>query len=147
MTARGSYYLRILRYARAHRGDCAAVLALSLLASGLALLQPWPMKILIDGIFGTAGVPGPLTSVAATVPESLRAAVLIGLVALLSFVLIASASLVETLAGYQSIRLGRKVSNELAGDVFARLQRRSLGYHSTHTVGPGPSRTVGAPRE
>ncbi|HUS16679.1 MAG TPA: hypothetical protein VM536_16915, partial [Chloroflexia bacterium] len=52
-------YRRLLRYAWPYRGAWALLTVLTLLSTALALLQPWPLKVLIDSVLvAVPGTPG-----------------------------------------------------------------------------------------
>src|SRR5262245_60908941 len=62
MTARRKYsdftlYRRLLREARAYWPHIAWLFALSLLATPLALLNPIPLKIVVDSVLGAEALP------------------------------------------------------------------------------------------
>src|SRR3712207_4032192 len=50
-------YLRLLRQARPYWRHVLALLALSLLATPIALLQPLPLKLAVDSVIGTQPLP------------------------------------------------------------------------------------------
>src|SRR5438132_10708654 len=59
----GGKFQRVLVYALAHCRTVIAILALSLACSALAVLQPWPLKLLVDFGIGGAPLPDALASV------------------------------------------------------------------------------------
>ena len=56
MTSFG-YFRKASAYLRPYPGWTAASLLATLLFVGAGLLTPWPMKILIDSVLGTAPLP------------------------------------------------------------------------------------------
>lgn len=48
------------RYYAQARSSVILMVVLNLIAASIALLQPWPLKILADSVFGTVPAPGPL---------------------------------------------------------------------------------------
>ena len=46
-----------LAFLRPYRGKAAAILALSILEIGLAVLAPWPLKVIVDYVL--SGLPLP----------------------------------------------------------------------------------------
>src|SRR3954471_24216281 len=50
-------YRRWASYALAHWRGWVVIIAVTLSSSALAVLQPWPMKILIDQVLGTQPMP------------------------------------------------------------------------------------------
>ena len=51
-------YRRLLSYAAPYRRGWAAIVAVTLLSTGLSLLQPWPIKVLVDHVLGEAPLRG-----------------------------------------------------------------------------------------
>ena len=50
----------LLRYVAAGWRGWAVIIAVTLLSSFLALLQPWPMKVLVDHVLGKQAMAEPL---------------------------------------------------------------------------------------
>ena len=46
-----------LRFLRPYRGQAVAILALSILEIGLAVLAPWPLKVIVDYVLGGLALP------------------------------------------------------------------------------------------
>jgi ATP-binding cassette subfamily B protein/subfamily B ATP-binding cassette protein MsbA len=122
-------------YVARQRGFLLLVFALTFAASATTALQPWPMKWLVDyleqrpipEIFaGSMGRPGVLIAIIVSA-------------GLLLFALNAVLEVISTLAWTLS---GRRIVYSLSEDLFARLQRRSLLYHSAHPVGEVMSRVT-----
>ncbi|MFM1770855.1 MAG: hypothetical protein RJA22_3384 [Verrucomicrobiota bacterium] len=129
----------LARYLGPQRRRFLLISALTLAASGLAVLTPWPLKLVADHVLGRQPLPGPLANLGLS-PGSgglLLAAVLggIGLYAL--------TAAVEALLAFTWTRVGRRLVSTLAEDLFARLQRRSLVFHTRHPVGDTLSRVTG----
>jgi len=115
-------YGRLLRYARPYLGGWAAIVLATLAGSALALVQPWPMQVLVDRVLGEGR------------HQWLVWVVLAGLGIFLV------SSLVDSLATYLWIRVGQRMVYDLAADLFARLQRQSLRFHGRTPVGDSLSR-------
>ena len=126
--------LGLLRYLRPHLRDVGLVAASLVVASALTLAQPWPTKLLLDNILGHKPAPGFLRGIAQALPgdqtHGLLVAVVVGTV--LIFLV---GNFVEMLSSVAVTRLGQRVTYDLAGDVFAHLQRLSLPFHSRRPVG------------
>jgi ATP-binding cassette subfamily B protein len=121
---------RLLAQARPYWGHVAAIFALSLLATPLALVTPLPLKLAVDSALGSEPLPGP---VAALVPDEVErspAAVLA-----LSAALILAVALLTQLqrAGGSALRIwtGEKLVLEFRARLFRQVQRLSLSYHDT----------------
>lgn len=131
---------RLLSFGRAYPQAWLNISLLTLAASGLAALQPWPMKLLVDSVLGTAPLPRVLSRLLPRPQEN--AAVLIALIVLAGLVLFAANSVIDAMLAWKWTLNGRLVVNDLAQKCFAALQRRSLQYHKRHQVADLMSRTT-----
>ena len=132
--------LRLLSYAR---GQWKAVLALfstMFVDIALDLLKPWPLKLIIDNVLGDEPTPDLLTSVlpGAASARGLAAWAAGGVVLIF---LLGTAS--SAFYNYLSLRLGQRMTFQLAGDLFAHLQRMSLVFHSRRPLGDMIARVTG----
>jgi ATP-binding cassette, subfamily B, bacterial len=128
---------------RPHRARFAVITVLTLLASALAALQPWPMKLVADHVLGSHPLPGALAQAVNWFqfePTPLRLLALAAIGGLLLFGLHSVIELVLTSAWTVA---GRRMVYDLSQNLFARLQRRSLLFHSRHPVGDTMSRITG----
>ena len=131
--------LRLLRYARPEwRG--LVVLAVTMLANvGLDLLRPWPLKLVVDNVLGHAGLPSALSSLPG-VHGRHGLLVWVVVATLLIFLLGTVTNVAYT---YYSLRLGQRMTYNLACDLFGHLQRLSLLFHARRPVGDLISRVTG----
>ena len=119
---------RILAYLRPHRRAISVALGQVLLVSGLELLKPWPLKVVIDSVLGGHPLPGGWGAGWST------AAVLAA--ACGGFVLIHAALGALAVAGnYTTIGIGQRMVSALRSDLYAHLHRLSLAFHSRARVG------------
>jgi ABC-type multidrug transport system fused ATPase/permease subunit len=132
-------YRRLLRYAMADRKGWASIVVVTLLSSALALLQPWPMKVVIDHVLGSQ----PLPVVLGLLPGADSARSLLAWMVLAGLAVFAFNSAVDVVLTRAWIRVGQGVVYRLAGDLFAHIQRRSLIFHSRNAVGDSMSRVTG----
>jgi ATP-binding cassette subfamily B protein/subfamily B ATP-binding cassette protein MsbA len=118
------------------RGFPLAVVILTLLVKiALDVLKPWPMLILVDYGLGGKTLPAWLHSIAQSLPGAASARGLIGwsiLATVVIFILGWTAGLANA---YANITLGQRMTYDLAGDLFARLQQLSLHFHQRRAVG------------
>src|SRR5207302_9438400 len=128
--------LRLLRTARGQWLSLVWVFILSVIAAGLAALQPWPMKLIVDHVLDTEPLPPALQnffqtlSLAQSDTAGLLAAAVLGSLAL--FLL---NSAVDAVLAWKCTVVGRRMTYDLAEELFARLQRRSLLFHTRNPVG------------
>ena len=122
-------------YVARQRGFLLLVFALILAASGTAALQPWPMKWLVDFLEKR-----PLPEFLAGMAKQSATLILVTVGAgLILFALNAVLEVLSTVAWTVS---GRRIVYSLSEDLFTRLQRQSLLYHSRHPVGEVMSRVT-----
>jgi len=133
-------YWRLLGYARRQRRRFAAIAFLTLAGALVVALQPWPLKLLMDNVLDRQPLPSWLQHAFAAVgipatPGSLLAGIVAG--GLLIFVI---NSLLDAGLTWLWTVAGRGAVYDLAEDLFARLQRRSLVFHTRNSVGDTMSR-------
>jgi ATP-binding cassette subfamily B protein/subfamily B ATP-binding cassette protein MsbA len=98
------------------------------LISALELLKPWPLKIIIDNILGNT--PLPFGFHLDWSAETLLVLVCTGLV--LVYILVGG---LRVLNDYTTIRIGQGMVNDLRRDLYSRIQRLSLSFHTRQQVG------------
>jgi ABC-type multidrug transport system fused ATPase/permease subunit len=127
--------LRLLRYLRSHLGELTIILISMSFMIGFEVLQPWPLKILVDHILGQQPLPESLQETAKVLPgltgvQGLLAWVCAGMVLL--FLASTAMSMLHTRA---AVRLGQRMVYDLGSDLFLHLQRLSLRFHAARSVG------------
>ena len=128
-------YLRLLGYAAPYRRGRLLIIAVSLAATAFSLVQPWPLKVLVDYVLGEEAMPAPLARAVALLPGAGTPEGLLAWVALAGLAIFAVNSTIDVVLTFAWIRVGQRMVYDLAGDLFARLQRRSLLFHSRNAVG------------
>jgi ATP-binding cassette subfamily B protein len=123
-------FRRVLRQARPLRWHVGGILALSLLATPLALLTPLPLKIVVDSVLGSAAPPPFLEALLPDrLVESTTALLWIAAAMLVGFALL---SQVQAMAVYlASAWTGERLVLDFRSRLFRHAQRLSLGYHDT----------------
>jgi ATP-binding cassette subfamily B protein/subfamily B ATP-binding cassette protein MsbA len=134
---------RLLHYARARRGAWAFIIAITLLSTAFSVLQPWPMKVLVDHALGHEPMSPALRRVMALLPGTGTPAGVVAWVALAGLVIFAVNSALDVVLTWSWIRTGQGMVYDLAGDLFSRIQRRSLLFHTRHPVGDSMMRVTG----
>jgi ATP-binding cassette, subfamily B, bacterial len=137
--------LRLLRYVRPHWRDVLVVLAMTALGVGLEVLRPWPMKLLVDHVLGSAPVPGVLADLVTRLPGPGGSGALLLAVTAGTLLLFVASTVVTMVQSSASVRLGQRVVYELGADLFLHLQRLSLAFHSRRPVGDSIARVIGDP--
>jgi ATP-binding cassette subfamily B protein/subfamily B ATP-binding cassette protein MsbA len=133
-------YKKIVRYPLRQWPALALILVLSTLTSTVTVLQPWPLKILIDYAFGETAVPMLIRSFFEQTSLSLTPLLLVIAAAIAMLGLFAINSLLDLGITWTWTKAGQRVVYDLAADLFKRFQRLSLLYHSRRNVGDALSR-------
>ena len=126
---------RLAPFSWRRRGAMALVVATTLAEVGLTLLQPWPLKVLVDNVLRNRPTTGLLHAVFVALPgPASREALLSWTVAatVLIFLLLWASGLA---ASWARVRFGERVSFDVAGELFAHLQGLSLRFHARHGIG------------
>jgi ATP-binding cassette subfamily B protein/subfamily B ATP-binding cassette protein MsbA len=124
-----------LGYALRRKTGLAGLAGALLAKIWLDVLKPWPMKLLVDHVLKNEPMSPAVAGVFARLPgtgtpEELLAWCVGGTVVL--FLLAWSAGLAASFAG---LVVGQRMTYDLAGDLFAHLQRLSLRFHGRRPVG------------
>lgn len=131
---RTDIYHRFLPYIRPHRLPMAVVIAFTFLQSGLALLDPWPMKILIDSGLSQKRLPDRFGQVFPFLRSGNPRAIIFFAVALI-LVLWLVGNIVGMISDYIKSRVNASITLRFKADLFNHLQRLSFSYHDQTTVG------------
>ncbi|MEJ7785935.1 MAG: ABC transporter ATP-binding protein [Solirubrobacteraceae bacterium] len=134
---------RLLPYAFRRRGSLAVVGSAMVADIGLTVLQPWPLKVLVDNVLDGRPLPAGLSDVFGALPGPASRDALLTWVVVATAVLFLFGWAVGLMASWASVRFGERVSYDVAGDLFAHLQRLSLRFHLTHGVGSSIRRITG----
>jgi ATP-binding cassette subfamily B protein len=124
-------YRRLLWQARGYWPHIGGILALSLLSTPLALLNPVPLKLVVDSALGDEPLPGFLALFA---PDgSAASAGSPYAVLLLAVGLLAAVTILEYARGFGAALLqtwtGERLVLDFRSELLSRVQRLSLGYH------------------
>lgn len=99
----------------------------------MSLAQPWPLKIVLDSVFGSEPAPALLVPL---VGEGADALTLLNL-AVGSTVVIALLQAANAyLNAFYTVSIGQWVAHDLRQSVYAHLQRLSMSYYDRHQTGP-----------
>jgi ATP-binding cassette subfamily B protein/subfamily B ATP-binding cassette protein MsbA len=132
----------LLRYARPYLLQWIGVSVIIFASSALAVLQPWPVQVVVDHVLDNQPRPQWLARFGAISPHGLSKAGLLAWAASASFVLYGLASLLEAVVSYSWIRVGQRMVYDLTRDLFSVSQRQSLRFHAKHPVGDSMSRIM-----
>ena len=114
---------------RGQQRDAIAGFVLTLLSIAASLLQPWPLKIIVDSILGSVPMPGWLASV-----SNDKAAALVVVCLGLLLIHVVRGGLGAWGTTYL-VRAGLRMTQELRFRVYEHLQKLSLVFHDSRAVG------------
>jgi ATP-binding cassette, subfamily B, bacterial len=125
---------RLASYWRTAKGETAAGGAVLVLAAFVDLLQPWPIKWLVDYVFGNQSAPAWLTSIWPVLATKNTAG---GITAVcLSILVLAIVYRVGiTIGHFFLVRAGARVVQQLRVHACEHLHRLSVAYHDKTKVG------------
>jgi ABC-type multidrug transport system fused ATPase/permease subunit len=128
-------YRRAIAY---FRHDVPQIILLFILIAawtGFSLLQPWPLKVLIDHVLSAAPVkPVGLSALLLKIVPSGKAGQIIGL-AVLTLLFALGKELVQMVRTLLAIRISYSGLMQSRVDLFAKLQQLSIGYHRSQSQG------------
>ena len=133
-------YRRLIWYVLRQWRWLAAIFVLTLISSATAALQPWPMKLLVDYALGDAVLPQRIQESVSNLGLTATPTVLVVAAAVASLALFALNSALSVALSLSWNVGGQRMVYDLARDLFARLQRLSLLFHSRRSVGDSLSR-------
>ena len=133
-----SKLVKLLPYARRQWRGLAVILGLTLAMSLIAAAQPWPLKILVDYGLGQGDAEGgALRFLAAYPPMTLIIAS-----AVAALIITALSMLLDAAMTWMTSLTGERMTKRLSADLFDRLQRLSLRFHSHNQAGDALSRVT-----
>ncbi|MEA2197601.1 MAG: ATP-binding cassette, subfamily bacterial [Solirubrobacteraceae bacterium] len=129
----------MLSYAGRRWRGWSAIFATTLLGTGVSLLAPLPLKVLVDNVLG----PHPVPAVLSWLPGAGTHHGLLVWVVIAEILVFSAASAVDVASTFLWTIVGQGMVFELTRDVFARVQRRSLRAHLRSPVGDTIERVAG----
>jgi len=119
------------------------ILVVTLLSTLFAILVPWPMKVLIDSILGSHPMHPMFAATIKMLPGASSGPGITAWLAIAGLVIFAISGVIDVVLTHLWIRVGQGMVYDLAGDLFARVQRRSLLFHTRSSVGDSMARITG----
>jgi ABC-type multidrug transport system fused ATPase/permease subunit len=121
---------RAMAYARPYWKLAALAVVLVGVGAGVALLEPWPLAILVDSALGNHPMPGPLEHIFGRSKFG-RIGLAVGL-GLAVTLLIHGVAVVNE---YVTTKLGLRMVLEFRSALFQHVQRLSFSYHDNRRTG------------
>ena len=124
-------YRQLLPYAGSQWRLLIITLVVMFGTTGIALARPWPMQVIVDSVLGAEPAPAWLTFLFG--PSNGRRLLAVAVALMVFAVLVGqAASLAQT---YFSHLLSQRMVFALRCDLYAKLQRLSLRFHDSSSVG------------
>src|SRR5687767_10019523 len=99
--------IAMLHYARPYRAQWSAIVALTVTASAVALLTPWPMQFLVDHVLGDVPLPPALARLLSWAPDLSSAPLMIALVVSAGLLLLVVNALLDAVLTCAGVRVGQ----------------------------------------
>jgi ATP-binding cassette subfamily B protein len=129
------FCLRLLRYAVPRWPALVGVFATVLLKTGLDVLKPWPMKLIVDHAIGARPLTPALAWVTGWLPETATPQGLLAWGVAATVVLFVAGWAMGLARACAGIAFGERMVYDLAADLFGHLQRLSLRFHGRRSIG------------
>ncbi len=133
-------YTRLIPYVTRQWPGLALIASMTVLASLMTALQPWPVKLLVDYALGGEAIPAALGNALRYWSLDASTPVLIAVAVGASLALFGLGHLLDAGLTWTWAVTGQRMNRGLATDLFARMQRLSLGFHRRHPLGDSLSR-------
>src|SRR5262249_10837032 len=122
----------LVRLLRPYRTLCAVALLAMLIESAADLLEPWPLKIVLDYVVGSKAPPRWLASW--TSDHQARLQLLnVAAIAVVAVALVGAVS--SYIEKYFSTTIGKRVGYDLRHALYHHVQRLSLAFYDTRQTG------------
>ncbi|HSQ28981.1 MAG TPA: ABC transporter ATP-binding protein [Gemmatimonadaceae bacterium] len=121
------YLPRVLRYLRPHWRAAAVSVVAAVVVSLLALLEPWPLKVLFDSVLGSVPVPPAVARVMEPLKHDKVTLLLVVVAAGFALTLVGNA--LKVLNSYYETRVSQRMTLDFRSELFRHAQRLSLDYH------------------
>ncbi len=126
-----SIYRRVLKYYRGFLGRSLLAMMFSFAATGLNLLKPWPLKIIVDWVIPRFKL-GAHVRWADSGPAWIQDPRLVVLALCVALVLVQILwGLCNYISNYVFVKIGLQALLDLRTELYAHLQRLSLKFHDT----------------
>ena len=126
--------LKLSHLLRPHRGMLVLAFIAVLGEAGTDLLEPWPLKIVFDYVFGTKHMP-PWMSVLIGGTFGLSKVSILHFAVLAVIVIAAAGALSSYAEKYLTTSVGQWVMHDLRSVLYHHIQRLSLAYHDHNPTG------------
>jgi ABC-type multidrug transport system fused ATPase/permease subunit len=128
-------FWRLLRYVARCKAGLALAFALALLGALVELARPWPVKIVVDYALVDRPLPASLAPLAAALPGTDSPSGLLAWCVAAAVLCAAAGALFSWWVLQVVVRIAQRLVYDLSCEVFEKLQRLSLAFHTRHHAG------------
>jgi ABC-type multidrug transport system fused ATPase/permease subunit len=112
---------------RPHWREAVVAVFAAVVVSLLALLEPWPLKVMFDSVLGSLPLPAPIARVIEPVTRDKATLLLVVVAAGFALTLVSNA--LKVLNSYYETRVSQRMTLDFRSELFRHAQRLSLDYH------------------
>ncbi len=129
-----AWWLRLGRYALPYRNGLSSILLLMLVGVGLDVLNPWPLKLIVDHVLVNQPLPAAVIWLK-TLPGAESPTGLLGWLAGGTILLFLARQVVSIIQTYIQTGVGQQIKYDLGASLFEHIQRLSLRFHTQQHTG------------
>ena len=123
---------RTFPYLRPYRKLVFVSILSTFVAAALALAEPWPLAIVVDGVLGDHNAPGILRAILGEDPSTYK---LLLIAVLLGFSLTVLTQGMNVVTDWVNAKTEQNMALDLRSDLFEHAQRLSLTFHDARLTG------------
>jgi ATP-binding cassette subfamily B protein/subfamily B ATP-binding cassette protein MsbA len=127
--------IRLLRYAARRWPRLIIVLIIMLLKTGMEVLKPLPMKILVDYVLNQQPLQGLTSRFVEIIPSAATREGLLAWTVAATILLFFLGWALGLASSYANIEFGQRMVYDLAEDLYRHLQGLSLRFHAHKSIG------------
>ena len=128
------WWIKLARFALPQTGGLVAIAVLMLVGIALGLLNPWPLKMIVDNVLSGEPLPSGVAWVGA-LPAADSAPGLLAWLAAATVCIFMLRRTVRIVQGYVQAGASSRMVYALAGELFDDVQRRSPSFHGKRRTG------------
>src|SRR5437588_6458067 len=126
------YCRKVFRYLRPYWPLAIGSVVVTMLATVVGLLSPWPMKILVDSVLGNEPLPRFVRAIGSLAPTRFS---LLVLTVLAGLAIALISNFLGVIMSYLQTKLGLDMTLDFRSDLFQQAQRLSMAYHDQRKSG------------
>lgn len=121
---------RAFRYLRPYKALAAGSIVATVVLALVALLEPWPLALIVDTVLGDKLAPGWVTGIVGDGNGALIFAAVAG-----SLLITALAGGIDVMNEYLQTKVDQRMVLDFRSDLFQHVQRLSLTFHDDESTG------------